>query len=180
MWRSAVLLGAFMPIAVSAASSLLVLNVAVDTAGVAHVRAVLDLPASPAVTYAVLTDYAKWPRLFPHGVRIVEIQQGRDGVTTDLYVRRHFFPGEFHLVTLTRELAPGTVQTSLIDGDFLQYQRTWTLTQGHGAGDTRAELAMDIQPKQWIPAWLFTIVLEHELREHFEKLRDEVRSRTLQ
>jgi hypothetical protein len=169
-----------MPSAAWAGPSVAVLNIAVDPAGVAHVRAVLELPASPAVAYAVLTDYPHWPLLFPNGLRIVGIQQQRDGVKTDLYLRRHFFPGEFHLVTLTREIAPGIVQTSLIEGDFLQYQRTWTLTVGPGNRDTRAELVMDIQPKQWIPAWLFTIVLEHELHEHFDKLRAEVQSRTMQ
>lgn len=171
------LLGLFMPPVLRAASSVFVLNIAVDPAGVAHVRAVLDLPASPAVAHAVLTDYAQWPRLFPDGLRIVGIQQGRDGVRTDLYLRRHFFPGEFHLVTLTREIAPGRLQTSLIEGDFLQYQRTWTLTVGPGTGETHAELAMDIQPKQGLPGWLFTFLLRRELLAHFDKLRAEVQSR---
>jgi hypothetical protein len=33
---------------------------------------------------------------------------------------------------------------------------------------------MDIQLKQWIPGWLFTLVLKHELLEHFGKLQAEV------
>jgi hypothetical protein len=62
----------------------------------------------------------------------------------------------------------------LIGGDFLQYRRTWILTPGLTRDETRAELEMDIQLKQWIPGWLFTLVLKHELLEHFGKLQAEV------
>jgi ribosome-associated toxin RatA of RatAB toxin-antitoxin module len=129
------------------------------------------------MAHAVLTDYRRWPLLFPHGLRIVEISQEKEGVKTDVYLPRHFLPGEFHLVTLTRELGPGLLETSLIDGDFLAYRRTWTLTAGLSGSETRAELEMDVQLKQWIPQWLFTFVLKHELLEHFDKLRAEVQSR---
>ena len=40
--------------------------------------------------------------------------------------------------------------------------------------ETRAELEMDIQLKQWIPGWLFTLVLKHELLEHFGRLEAEI------
>jgi len=167
------LLGFLMPAAAAASPDALV-NVAVDSAGAAHVRAVLELSARPAVVHAVLTDYGHWPLLFPRGLRIVTVSQQKDGVETDVYVPRRFLPGEFHLITLTREMVPGILETSLIGGDFLRYRRTWILTPGLTSDETRAELEMDVQLKQWIPGWLFTLVLKHELLEHFGRLQAEV------
>ena len=167
------LLGLLMP-AMAVASSDALLNITVDSVGAAHVRAILDLSARPAVVHDVLTDYLHWPLLFPRGLRIVALSQDKDGVKTDMYVPRHFLPGEFHLITLTRETAPGMLETGLIGGDFLKYRRTWILTPGLTSDKTRAELEMDIQLKQWIPGWLFTLVLKHDLLEHFGKLRAEV------
>ena len=178
MWKI-LLLGILVPTATGTASAV-TLDIAVNPAGVAHVQAVLTLPANPAVVHAVLTDYPHWPLLFPHGLRIVAIQQEKDGVQTDLYLRRLFLPGELHLVTLTREIAPGILETSLVDGDFYQYRRTWTLTPGISTGETHAELAMDIQPKQALPGWLFTFLLRRELLAHFDKLRAELRPETPQ
>jgi len=173
MWMLLLLLGLLMPAAAVASPGAL-LNIAVDSAGVAHVRAVLELSARPAVVHAVLTDYAHWPLLFPRGLRIMAISQEKDGVETDVYVPRRFLPGEVHLITLTRETGPGILETSLIGGDFLRYRRTWILTPGLTNDETRAELEMDIQLKQWIPGWLFTFVLKHELLEHFGRLQAEV------
>jgi len=167
------LLGLLMP-AMAVASSDALLNITVDSVGAAHVRAILDLSARPAVVHDVLTDSLHWPLLFPRGLRIVALSQDKDGVKTDMYVPRHFLPGEFHLITLTRETAPGMLEAGLIGGDFLKYRRTWILTPGLTSDETRAELEMDIQLKQWIPGWLFTLVLKHDLLEHFGKLRAEV------
>ena len=167
------LLGLLVPSAAAAAPDVL-LNIAMDSAGAAHVSAVLELSARPAVVHAVLTDYGHWPLLFPRGLRIVTVSQQKDGVETDVYVPRRFLPGEFHLITLTREMVPGILETSLIGGDFLRYRRTWILTPGLTSDETRAELEMDVQLKQWIPGWLFTLVLKHELLEHFGRLQAEV------
>ena len=160
-----------------ASSPLPLLNIIVDSGGVAHVRAMLDLPASPGVVRGILIDYSHWPMLFPQGLRVAAIKQEPDGVQTDLYLPRYFLPGEFHLVTLTRETAPGRLETSLIEGDFLRYQRVWSLTPGERNDETHAALEMDVQPKTWMPNWIFTILLRHELAEHFDKLRAEVERR---
>jgi hypothetical protein len=175
MWETLPL--GFLVLTTVGTSPAVTLNIHVNPAGVAHVQAVLGLSAPPSVAQAVLTDYPHWPLLFPDGVRIASVTQEKDGVQTDLYVQRHFLPGELHLVTLTREVAPGVLETSLVDGDFYQYRRTWTLTPGLSTCETRAELAMDIQPKQGLPGWLFSFLLRRDLLAHFEKLRTEVQSR---
>jgi hypothetical protein len=172
------LLLGFLVLTAAGTSPTVTLNIDVNPAGVAHVQAVLTLSAPPSVAQAVLTDYPHWPLLFADGLRIAAITQGKDGVQTDLYIRRHFLPGELHLVTLTREAAPGVLETSLIAGDFYQYHRTWTLTPGIDTRETHAELAMDIQPKQGLPGWLFSFLLRRDLFVHFDKLRAEVQSRS--
>ena len=107
MWK-AVFLCLLVPTAAGTASAAN-LDINVDPSGVAHVQAILTLSATPAVAQSVLTDYLHWPLLFPDGPRIAAITQEKDGVQTDLYVQRHFLPGELHLVTLTREVAPGVL-----------------------------------------------------------------------
>jgi hypothetical protein len=148
------------------------LNLSMDSSGVAHVHAVLELPADQAVVRRVLTDYPHWPTLFPGGLRVAAITLQPQGVQTDLYLTRRFLPGELHLVTLTRETAPGRLESSLVGGDFVRYHRIWILTTGAGTDETHAELEMELQPKTlWIPKWLFVVILKHELLEHFDKLR---------
>jgi hypothetical protein len=176
MWKT-LLLGLLVPTATATASAL-TLDIDVNPAGVAHVQASVMLSATPAVAQAVLTDYSRWPLLFPDGLRVAAITQVKDGVQTDLYIRRHFLPGELHLVTLTREVAPGVVETSLIAGDFYQYRRTWTLVPSPSCCETHAELAMEIQPKQGLPGWLFSFLLRRDLLAHFDRLRAEVQARS--
>lgn len=184
-----------------------VLNIQVDETGTAHIAAVLELSGKPSVARAVLMDYRRWPALFPHGLRIAAGREEKGVVTADLYVSRYFLPGEWHLITETRETEPGRLETRLIDGDFLRYHRVWRLTpvnQGHASADTvhagrslldptqtpdllpprtalpepaeqtHAELEMEVQPKAWIPRWIFMILLKRELAEHFVKLQDEI------
>jgi hypothetical protein len=154
------------------------LTIVVDSTGLAEVRAVLTLPASPAVVRTVLTDYSHWPLLFPQGLRVIGIKQEERGVQTDMYLPWRFLVGALRLVTLTREPLPNLLETSLIDGDFRQYRRVWLLRPGEHANETHAELEMEVQPKTWIPAWLFTMVLRQELLEHFDKLHAQVKSRS--
>lgn len=152
------------------------IDIQVGPDGAAHVRGQVDLPGTPAIVRAVLTDYAQWPSLFGRGFRVVAIRQEGGRVVTDQYVPRHVLPGEMHLVTETRETTPGRLETSLIEGDFLQYRRVWQL-QATPEGNTRAALEMYIQPKAWLPHWLLTLVLRRELLDHFGKLHAAVAAR---
>lgn len=154
------------------------LTITVDSDDVAHVRAVIELPASPAIVQSVLTDYPHWPMLFLPGLRVIDIKQQDRGVRTEVYLPWHVFIGRLHLVTLTSELAPGVLETRLLAGDFSQYRRVWVLLPGQHGDETRAELEMDVQPKTWIPAWLFIMALRQELGEHFEKLYAQVKSQS--
>lgn len=153
-----------------------VITISMDATGAAQVSATVNLPGSPAAVHAVLTDYARWPALFPHGLRLANITRENDRVFTDLYIRRYFLPGELHLITVTRDIGPERLETSMVSGDFLKYHRIWTLRPGMHEGETHAVLQLEVQPKEFIPAWVFSWILKQEILEHFEKLREAVQS----
>jgi hypothetical protein len=151
-------------------------DIQVGPDGTAHVSGRMELSGTPAIVVAVLTDYAQWPSLFGRGFRLASIRQEAGRVVTEQYVPRHVLPGEMHLVTETRETAPGRLETSLIEGDFLQYSRVWQLQAAPG-GTTHAALEMYIRPKAWLPHWLFSLVLRRELLDHFARLQAAVVAR---
>jgi hypothetical protein len=209
-----------LPLETSAEFNPPLLNVQVDETGTARVTAVLEFPGTPVAIRALLMDYRRWPALFPHGLRVAAAKLENGSVVTDLYVSRYFLPGEWHLITETRESEPGRLETRLIEGDFLRYHRVWQLSSVNqarpskdagqagsspgnrtppsevmnpssarrdmatdpppvgavsagGTGKTRAKLEMEVQPKMWVPRWMFTIILKRELTEHFAKLQEE-------
>lgn len=147
------------------------LDVVVDAQYVAHVHAILELPASPATVFAVLTDYAQWPTLFAKGLTIVAIRDEPEGVVTEMYVPRVMLPGSLHLIIRTRVETPQQIETELISGDLNLFWRRWHLMPLAKGRETRAELQMTIQPKGWAPNWLIRYGVERELNDHFERLR---------
>lgn len=153
------------------------LDIQVLPDGLARVHARVELAGPPEVARLVLTDYEHWPDLFPPGLRIVEIRREAQGVITDLWAARHILPGELHLVTETRETTPDRLDTTLIEGDFHRYTRTWQLLPGATETTTTATLDMDVQPKGWVPDWLFTTFLRRDLEAHFTRLQAAVAAR---
>jgi hypothetical protein len=147
------------------------LDIQVLPDGLARVYARLELPGPPEIARAVLTDYEHWPDLFPPGLRIVGIRREAHGVITDLWASRHILPGELHLITETREPTPGLLETTLIEGDFHRYTRSWRLSPDKNGQRTTATLEMELQPKDWVPDWLFTTFLRRDLEAHFVRLQ---------
>ena len=124
------------------------LEIRIRSEGGARISARVELPGPTESARLVLTDYEHWPDLFPPGLRIVGIRREASGVITDLWAARHILPGELHLVTETRETAPGLLETSFIEGDFHRYSRTWRLSPGPTA---QTSVANFIQPPQTWP-----------------------------
>ncbi len=147
------------------------LDIQVLPDGLARVHAQVELPGSPAIARLVLTDYEHWPDLFPPGLRLVGIRREGRGVVTDLWASRHILPGELHLVTETRETTPTRLDTTLIEGDFHRYSRTWQFSPEAATSRTIATLDMEVQPKGWVPHWLFTRFLKQDLEAHFVRLQ---------
>ena len=153
------------------------LEIRIRSEGGARISARVELPGPTESARLVLTDYEHWPDLFPPGLRIVGIRREASGVITDLWAARHILPGELHLVTETRETAPGLLETSFIEGDFHRYSRTWRLSPGPTAQTSVATLEMDLHPKGWVPDWLLTTFLRRDLEEHFVRLQAAVAAR---
>jgi hypothetical protein len=125
----------------------------------------------------VLADCEHWLLLFPPGLRVISIRWKADRVLTELAVLHYVLPGELRLVVETQEPEPGRIETNLVGGDFNRYRRVWRLTGTEGGSQTRAELDLDLQPKRWMPGWLFKFALRQELRDHLKGLRAEVQAR---
>lgn len=153
------------------------LDIQVFADGLARVHAQVQLPGPLEAARFVLTDYDHWPDLFPPGLRLAAIRREAHGVITDFWAARHILPGELHLITETRESGPTRLETTLIEGDFHRYSRTWQLSSDATASRTTATLDMEVQPKGWVPAWLFTRFLRQDLEAHFLRLQAAVAAR---
>ena len=147
------------------------MEVAVDTEGIAHVSATLDLPSDPRTVWGILTDYEHWPSLWSGGMTVVAIRSEPDGVVTDLLVPRIWLPGTLRLVIVTQTGTTDRIETRLVDGDFDRFWRVWVLIPIQEGRRTRARLQMDVRPKAWIPAWAFSYLLRQQLQDHLERLR---------
>jgi hypothetical protein len=153
------------------------LDIRVDDAGVAHVRGMVMLHGRSSLVHAVLTDYPNWPSLFGYTLRVNAIRYEKGRVITELFLRGHLGFGEWRLLTESREIEPNKLEMRLIEGDFTQYTRIWQLFPSEDMQLTRAELYMDIQPKAWMPGWLFARILRDQLEDHFEKVNQSVAAR---
>jgi hypothetical protein len=131
----------------------------------------VELPASPATVFAVLTDYAQWPILFSKGMTITAIRDEPEGVVIEMYLPRMMLPGTLHIIIRTRVDTPQQIEAELISGDLNRFWRLWRLMPLARGRETRAELQMTVQPKEWAPGWLIRYGIERELNDHFERLR---------
>jgi len=141
--------------------------------------AVVWLPASADAVRAVLTDYDRWPDLFPGRFRVTAIRHEPDRVLTDLRINRSPLPGTMRLLCETRSLPDGSLVTSLVEGDFRQYRRRWVLTEERGgrAVVTRAEVDLRFVLDSWIPTWLMSGALRSQMEEHFRALHARILER---
>jgi len=157
------------------------LDIQIEGDGIAIVEASLELPIPPDVVFTVLTDYPNWPALFPYGVEIQIEKILDDFVVTDMTIPNKIFSWTTHLKAKSRETPPHKLETTLVDGDFHQYEQVWQLTPMQDGKYTRAELNLTLQPKGWImklvPEFLYRWLLRGDLEAHFEKLRQQVRLR---
>ncbi len=150
------------------------LDVRTLEAGGVRAQAIVHLAAPPSTVQTVLTDYAKWPELFDSTLRVARIDHQRDRVLTDLYFEHGLLMGEHHLYCENKELPGGGLVTRMLEGDFRDYVRTWTVRPSQSGSGTRAELDLYLVADTWAPDWLLALVLESELRTHFGLLKKKV------
>lgn len=151
--------------------------IAIDDNGVATVNAQLTLPVPPTTTYAVLTDYPRWPDLFPKKPLIESIRRIDNRTRITMHVPADYLPVTLKLITDTIEVDPLRLTATLVSGDFDRYHWTWDLNQSPSEKLTTAQLFLQVAPAAWVPNWIFRWLLESELTKHFQLLREQVLAR---
>lgn len=149
----------------------------VDRNGVATVNAQLTLPVPPTTTYAVLTDYPRWPEMFPKRPLIESLRRLDNRMRVTMHVPTDYLPITLELITDTIEVAPLRLTTTLVSGDFERYHWTWDLSQSPSEKSTSAQFFLQVAPSTWVPNWIFQWLLESELTKHFQLLREQVLAR---
>lgn len=151
--------------------------IVIDHNGVATVNAQLTLPVPPTTTYAVLTDYPRWPDLFPKKPLIESIRRIDNRTRVTMHVPANYLPITLELITDAIEVAPLRLTATLVSGDFERYQWTWDLNHSPSEQLTTAQLFLQVAPSTWVPNWIFRWLLESELTKHFQLLREQVLAR---
>jgi hypothetical protein len=158
------------------------IEVASEPGGGVRATARLHFDVPPSVIQQVLTDSENWPKLFGTPTRLASVDRRADRVVTDVYIRHPILPGERRLLCETRVLPEGGLVTSLIEGDFIRYLRTWRLSEagagtGEGHGATEAQFELVVEVKTLAPDWLVSIELKRQLEKHFRIVRETAAAR---
>lgn len=156
------------------------LDVEISPEGIGTVRATLTLPAERERVRSVLMDYSNWPRLFPRTPTIHYIKKLEDRVRVGMTVPAFLLPVTLRLVTETHETQPFRIVTQMVEGDFERYDWVWELTPTQGGIHTQATLEFNIKPQVWTPDWALKWILKSDLKEHFGRLRAEVKAKDAQ
>lgn len=152
-------------------------DVTISDDHLATLKADLMFAAPPETVYAVLSDYPNWPDLFAQRPTINSIERQSNQVRIDMTLTVSFLPFGMKLVTNTKEVPTILLSTTLVEGDFEQYDWLWTIRPGQDAQHTNASVVVNVQPSVWIPHWLFEWLLTSGFTDHFDKLRNAVETR---
>nr|MBI3611830.1 hypothetical protein [Nitrospirota bacterium] len=160
------------PCAAAAIHDRTTLAVTGDPAGGLRATASLHLPVPPSVVQQVLTDYEHWTSLFGVTMRIARLDRRPDRVITELYIQHPILPGERRLMCENRVPSGGGLVTTLLEGDFKRYERTWTLGPDGSDAATKAEFTLLVEVETLAPDWLVALELKRQLEKHFGILRE--------
>ena len=151
--------------------------------GMAEVQAKGIFFAQPETVFEVLTSYDNWPTLFPTGFTI-DVNRCPSGcsVVAEMIIPHGLVPLTTQLRVQSFEQRPKTLTLKLIDGDYLQYHLTWSFSEIPDRQHTLAQLYFIVQPKagiaKWTPSFVYRWLLQTELEDHFERIQQQVQSRT--
>jgi len=152
-------------------------DVAIANDSLATLTAEVNLAAPPEIVYAVLTDYPNWPTLFAQRPRLNSIERNNTHVRVDMTLTVSFLPVGLTLITDTREIPATNVVTTLVQGNFEEYDWVWALRPSQDAQHTKATVVVHVQPTIWIPDLVLEWLLTSGLTDHFHRLRDAVQLR---
>lgn len=150
------------------------LDVRTEPRGGVRATANVLFPAKPARVQVLLTDYQHWPELFETPMRVAEVNIREGVATVDLRITHSVMPGEHRLVTESRALPNGVLDTNLKGGDFKRYHRVWTLQPVGDGNKTSADFELVVEPAFMVPDWLVAMVTRQELETHFRLVKQKL------
>jgi carbon monoxide dehydrogenase subunit G len=146
--------------------------------GVYSVRARFEVPQSPAVALAVLTDYERIPRFMP-GVQtsvVLERGSGRALIEQEAVSRLMMFSKRVHLVL---EVSEGVDTVRFRDRSgrsFARYEGMWRLCEENGRTEIVYELIA--QPSFDVPEFILKRLLRRDSGQMIESLKREMAARS--
>jgi ribosome-associated toxin RatA of RatAB toxin-antitoxin module len=149
-----------------------------EARGIYSVTARFQVPQSPALALAVLTDYAQIPRFMP-GVEtslVLERSPGRAVVEQEAVSRLMLFSKRVHLVLEITESADSLIFRDRSGRSFTRYEGTWLLCDVNGQTQILYELTA--QPSFDVPEFLLKRLLRRDSGQMIEGLRREIAARS--
>ena len=148
-----------------------------EARGIYSVTARFQVPQSPALALAVLTDYAQIPRFMP-GVEtslVLERSPGRAVVEQEAVSRMMLFSKRVHLVLEITESADSLIFRDRSGRSFTRYEGTWLLCEVNGQTQILYELTA--QPSFDVPEFLLKRLLRRDSGQMIDGLRREIAAR---
>ena len=149
-----------------------------EEGGIYAVTARFQVPQTPALAIAVLTDYEQIPR-FMTGVEtslVLERGPGRAVVEQEAVSRMMWFSKRVHLVLEVTERADSLVFRDRSGRSFTRYEGTWRLCELNGQTQILYELTA--QPSFDVPEFLLKRLLKRDSAQMIEGLRREIAARS--
>ena len=145
--------------------------------GVYSVAARFEVPQSPLVAFAVLTDYEQIPRFMPGVVSSSVWERSRDRalVEQEAVSRMMMFSKRIHLLLEVHESGENIHFRDVAGRSFSSYEGAWRLTRENGRTIVSYELRAD--PSFEVPEFLLKRLLKRDARTMIERLRGEMAAR---
>jgi carbon monoxide dehydrogenase subunit G len=149
-----------------------------EARGIYSVTARFQVPQSPALALAVLTDYEQISRFMP-GVEtslVLERSPGRAVVEQEAVSRLMLFSKRVHLVLEITESADSLIFRDRSGRSFTRYEGTWLLCEVNG--ETQILYELTAQPSFDVPEFLLKRLLRRDSGQMIEGLRREIAARS--
>jgi ribosome-associated toxin RatA of RatAB toxin-antitoxin module len=147
--------------------------------GTYSVAARFEVPESPAVALAVLSDYEQIPRFMPDVRSSVILNRTPDGllVEQEAVSQLMMFSKKVHLVLEVTEDAGGIQFVDRCGKSFSRYEGAWRLTGKNGGTVVVYELTA--HPAFDVPGFVLKRLLKRDSGEMISRLRREIAARAL-
>ena len=138
-----------------------------------EVHAAIQITASPARVFAVMTDCEAALRFVPHLRECVVLErdpQGRSEVIAHVSDLGWYMPASRYTFRATYD-PPRTVEFAHVAGDFRENSGRWDLLPQPGGGATLVTYRVRVVPRAPVPEWVVRVALRRELPRLLEALR---------